>query len=50
LRAARAFPSGVLGPRDFAPLRRLAAARALLVGTAARGAAPALDMAGFLMG
>jgi hypothetical protein len=42
--AERALPSAVLGPRDLAPLARLAAARALL--TTARGAAPALDMAG----
>ena len=45
--AERALPSGVFGPHDFAPLRRLASARALLMGTA-HGAAPALDMAGFL--
>ena len=43
-RGAR-LPSGVLGPREFAPLRRLASARALVTGTAARCAAPALDMA-----
>jgi hypothetical protein len=29
--AERALPSAVLGPRDFAPLRRLASARALLL-------------------
>jgi hypothetical protein len=34
----------------LAPLRRLASARALLVGTAARGAVPTLEMAGFLVG
>ena len=45
-----ALPSSVFGPRDFAPFLRLASARALLTGTAARGAAPALDMAGFLAG
>jgi hypothetical protein len=43
-----ALPSGVFGPRDFAPFWRLAAARALLIWTAARGAAVALDMTGFL--
>jgi hypothetical protein len=43
------LPSGVFGPRDLAPLRRLASARALLTETAAR-AAPALDMAGILAG
>jgi hypothetical protein len=48
--AARALPSGVFGPRDLAPFRRLASARALLTGTAARGAAPTFDMAGFLQG
>ena len=42
--AARALPSVVFGPLDFAPLRRLASARAWLTGTAARGAASALDM------
>jgi hypothetical protein len=42
------LPSSVFGPRDFPPLRRLASARALLIGTAARGAAPSSDMAGFL--
>jgi hypothetical protein len=46
--AERALPSGVFGPRDFAPLRRLASTRALLIWTAARGAAPVLGMAGFL--
>ena len=40
-----ALPSGVLGPRDVAPLRRLASARALVTVTAARDTAPALDMA-----
>jgi hypothetical protein len=44
-RAERALPSAVFGPRDFAPFFRLAAARAWLIGTAARGAAPVLDMA-----
>jgi hypothetical protein len=44
--AARALPSAELGPRDRAPFRRLASARALLTETAAHGAAPALDMAG----
>ena len=44
----RALPSGVFGPHDFAPLRRLASARALLMG-AAQGAAPMLDMAGVLV-
>jgi hypothetical protein len=48
--AERALPSGVFGPRELAPLRRLASARALLTETAARGAAPTLDMAGFLAG
>jgi hypothetical protein len=43
--AERALPSGVFGPRDLAPFLRLASARALDTGTAARGAAPALDMA-----
>jgi len=33
--AERALPSGVFGPRDLAPLRRLATARALLFGSAA---------------
>jgi len=47
-RAERALPSEVFGPRDVAPLRRLASARALLIGTAARGAAPMRDMAGSL--
>jgi hypothetical protein len=42
--AERAFPSAVFGPRDFAPFLRLASARALLTGTAAQRAAPALDM------
>jgi hypothetical protein len=42
------LPAGVFGPRDFAPFRRLASARALLIVTAARGAAPVLGMAGFL--
>jgi hypothetical protein len=42
------LPSGVLGPRDLAPFLRLASARALLTETAARGAAPALDMTPFL--
>jgi len=36
----RALPSGVLGPRDLAPLRRLASARAL--------GRPKLDMSKFL--
>jgi hypothetical protein len=44
------LPSGVVGPRDFAPFRRLASARALLVGWAARCAAPMVDMAGILAG
>ena len=35
--AERALPSGVFGPRDFAPFLRLASARALLTGAAARG-------------
>jgi hypothetical protein len=48
--AARALPSGVFGPRDLAPFLRLAAARALLIGTAARGAAPTFDMVGVLVG
>jgi hypothetical protein len=48
--APRALPSGVFGPRDFAPFLRLASARALLTETAARGAAPIRDMAGFLAG
>ena len=48
--AERALPSGVFGPRDFAPFPRLPSTRALLMETAARGAAPALDMAGFLAG
>jgi hypothetical protein len=39
---------GGLRPRDLAPLRRLASARASLTGTAARRAAPSFDMAGFL--
>jgi hypothetical protein len=43
--AAFLVASSVVGPRDFAPLRRLASARALLIATAARGAAPALDVA-----
>jgi hypothetical protein len=43
--AERALPAGVFGPRDLAPLRRLASARALLTGTAADGAAPIRDMA-----
>ena len=47
LRRAR-LALGGLGPRDMAPLRRLASARAALVGTAAQSAAPTLDMAGFL--
>jgi hypothetical protein len=53
------LPSADLGPRDLAPFLRLAAARALLTGVAARagasgaeaaarGAAPIRDMAGFL--
>jgi hypothetical protein len=46
--AARALPSGDLGPRDFAPFLRLASARALLTETAAADAAPTLAMAGFL--
>ena len=40
--AERALPSGVFGPRDFAPFPRLPSTRALLMETAARGAAPAL--------
>jgi hypothetical protein len=49
LRGARlALPSGIFGPRDLAPLRRLASARALL--TRRSRAAPALDMAGLLPG
>jgi hypothetical protein len=43
-----ALPSEVFGPRDFAPFLRLASARALDTATAARGAAPLSDMAGFL--
>jgi hypothetical protein len=43
-----ALPSADFGPFDLAPFLRLAAARALLTETAARGAAPSLDMAGFL--
>ena len=35
----RALPSGVLGPRDFAPFLRLASARAWDTGTAARAIA-----------
>jgi hypothetical protein len=35
--AERALPSTVFGPRDFALLWRLASARVLLIGTAARG-------------
>ena len=35
-----ALPSSVFGPRDFAPFRRLASARALLIWTAARGDCP----------
>jgi hypothetical protein len=46
--ADRAFPSSALGPRDMAPFLRLASARVLLIGTAARRAAPGLDMVGFL--
>jgi hypothetical protein len=46
--AERALPSGVFGPRDFAPFRRLVSARVLVAGTAARAAAPRLDMAGIL--
>ena len=38
--AERALPAGVFGPRDFAPFLRLASARALDTGTAARSAAP----------
>ena len=45
-----ALPSVVLGPRDLAPFFRLAAARALVTGTAAHGAAPRLDMVGSLVG
>jgi hypothetical protein len=45
-----ALPSSVFGPLDLAPLRRLASARTLDTGAAARDAAPALDMAGFLAG
>ena len=44
--AERALPSAVFGPRYLAPFFRLASARALLTGTAARGAVPELDMAG----
>jgi hypothetical protein len=44
--ADRALPSGLFGPRDFAPFLRLASARPLDTGTAAADAAPALDMAG----
>jgi hypothetical protein len=47
-RADPALPSSVLGPRDLAPFLRLASARAWLTGTAARSAAVALDMTGFL--
>ena len=43
--AERALPSGVFGPRDFAPLLRLASAGALLTEAAARRAAPIRDMA-----
>jgi hypothetical protein len=49
-RAERALPAAVLGPRDRAPFFRLASARALLTETAARGAAPTLDMAEVLAG
>jgi hypothetical protein len=44
------LPSGVVGPRDLAPLRRLVSARALLIVTAARDATSALHMAGFPAG
>ena len=58
LRRARLALWASSGPRDFAPFLRLASARALLTGvaarpgapaagTAARGAAPSFDMAGF---
>jgi hypothetical protein len=43
------LPSGVLGPRDLALFLRLASARALDTGTAARCAAPSLDMADSLL-
>jgi hypothetical protein len=54
--AERALPAEVFGPRDLAPLMRLAAARAGLrraasdaaFAAAALGAASGLDMAGFL--
>jgi hypothetical protein len=45
-----ALPSAVVDPRDLAPFLRPASARALDTGRAARGAAPALDMARFLAG
>jgi hypothetical protein len=38
--SARSAPSSVFGPRDFAPFLRLASARALDTGTAARGDCP----------
>jgi hypothetical protein len=41
LHAERDLPSRFFGPRGFARLRRLASARALLIGTAARGDCPA---------
>jgi hypothetical protein len=44
------LPAAVFGPRDLAPFLRLAAARALLTGSAALRAAPTLDMAEFLAG
>jgi hypothetical protein len=43
--APRALPSGVFGPRDFAPFLRLASARAFRIGTAAADAAPIREMA-----
>jgi hypothetical protein len=46
----RTTSSGIFGPRDLALLRQLASARALLIGTAARDAASALHIAGFLAG
>ena len=45
----RGLAFSVVGPRDFAPLRRLAAARAWLAGTAAHETAPGLDMAVILV-
>jgi hypothetical protein len=49
-RPERALPSELFGPRDFALFLRLASARALLMETAALGAASIRDMAGFLAG